>query len=627
MMHLLVLAALILFGAVGPVTAHGPTACSDRYISAAAIRTQSDIQAFVECAKEFVEEQGTEEATHAFHEDEFWNHGSIYVFVDGIAESGTEAMTFVYPPDPSREGMPWGEAIDDFGTDLFYEVYRMMQSADAGWTYYSITNPETGVTSPKASYVIEIDWDGSRAVIGAGIYSPDWPGTCGAGEVTASVLKDSPSPETLEQFVRCAALVVESEGYFAKHELETDPRWRHGNIYAYVLDMMGNQLMTGSRLRVNGEPLYEFGRRDAGYDQFGGRDMIDVGHTFGEAHIYYQAFNHETGRFGGKAAFLKRVVSQGVPVLVGAGYYLDEAPMVAATPCEQNTVAANSIRSQEDVQAFVRCAAEYAKEHGEEEARRAFNEDHRWKEGPTYVFVDEVTRSGATSMTHVFPPDPSREGSLWGVSLDSFGSDYYAELHRILSLVDEGWIHYAFRNPATGLNEPKSSYVIEMDWNGDRAAIGAGFYAADFPGACDPAEVNAMELEFVPTDDHLREFVTCAAHMVANTGLFAAPILETSPRWNHGSAYVFGVDVMTGLVLFSSSPASWEISGRIPELFDGRDMIAAGALFGEVFWYYDFTDRASGQLRNKVGFVKLVQTSGRQILVGSGYNRFGTRGH
>ena len=134
----------------------------------------------------------------------------------------------------------------------------------------------------------------------------------------------------------------------------------------------------------------------------------------------------------------------------------------------------------------MQCAAEYALEHGAEEARRAFNEDARWKSGPTYVFVDGVQPSGEDSLTHVFPPDPSREGSVWGTSIDGFGNDYFYELYRILSVVDEGWIYYAFNNPATGQRQPKSSYVIEIDWAGDRAAIGAGNLLARLPGDMRP---------------------------------------------------------------------------------------------------------------------------------------------
>ena len=594
--------------------------CPDDSIVASAVNTQGDIRAFVECAAAYLAEHGTAEARRAFNEDDRWKQGPTYVFVDGIAESGENSMTHVYPPDPSREGQVWGESIDDFGTDLFYEAYRMMQVVDSGWLYYSFPNPATGRKVPKASYVIEIDWDGDPAVIGAGIYELDLPATCNDDEVSAAVLEADPSPETLQTFVRCAAQVVESQGYMAKHALETYPRWSSGSSYAFVLDMQGNQVISGRQVRVNGQALHEWGGRGGPDDQFGGRDMVDVGGTFGEAFMYYRSFNPLAGRSQPKVSLLKRVVSQGVPLLVGAGYFVLEGEPGTGS-CSEHYVTAGAIRTREEMQGFVQCAAEYAQEHGEAEARRAFNEDERWKQGQVYVFVDSLQPSGEDSLTYVFPPDPSREGSVWGTSIDGFGTDYFFELHRLLELVDEGWIYYAFNNPATGLEQPKSSYVKTIDWNGDRAAIGAGYYSPDLPGTCEAGLVNAAALEADPSDTRLQEFVHCAALMVERSGYFAAPVLSSDPRWKHGSIYVFGVNAETGVVEFSGSESSFATSGRIPELlFDGRDAIAAAADFGGGFWYYNFTNPATGEVEPKTAYVKVVQVRGVRLLVGSGYD-------
>ncbi|MCY4534182.1 MAG: hypothetical protein OXB91_02375, partial [Bryobacterales bacterium] len=459
------------------------------------------------------------------------------------------------------------------------------------------------------------------AVIGAGIYSRDWPGTCYADEVNAAALGADPSPEVLREFVRCAAMVVEADGYFAKEQIERDPRWTDGPHYLYVLDTFGNQVMSGHPVRINGKAPDEWGRGGPREGQFGGRDMAGVGGAFGESYVYYRSYDPMTGAYRPKVGFLKRVVAQGVPLLVGAGYYTESAPVTSEPSCADNFVAAAAVRTPADIQAFVRCAAEYALEHGEEEARRAFNEDARWKSGPTYVFVDGVQPSGQNSLTHVFPPDPSREGSVWGTSIDSFGTDYFYELHRILSVVDEGWIYYAFNNPAAGRSQPKSSYVMELEWNGERAAIGAGIYARDFPGNCEPSEVNATDLAANPGDQRLQEFVRCAAMEVESSGYFAGPVLSSDPRWKDGPIYIFGVNVETGAIEFSGNSASFATSGRIPALlFDGRDAIESGALFGESFWYYNFNNPTTGDADAKTSFVKLVRAQGVPLLVGSGYN-------
>ena len=76
-----------------------PLSCADRSIVASAVRTTEDIQAFVQCAYEFVQEVGFDEARRAFHEDERWKSGPTYVF---IAAADTTERLIVFPPDTSR---------------------------------------------------------------------------------------------------------------------------------------------------------------------------------------------------------------------------------------------------------------------------------------------------------------------------------------------------------------------------------------------------------------------------------------------------------------------------------------------------------------------------------------------
>ena len=57
---------------------------------------------------------------------------------------------------------------------------------------------------------------------------------------------------------------------------------------------------------------------------FGGRDVVSVGDAFGETFLYYSMRNPATGMLQRKVTFVKRVVVYGLPILVGAGYYLDE---------------------------------------------------------------------------------------------------------------------------------------------------------------------------------------------------------------------------------------------------------------------------------------------------------------
>ena len=161
--------------------------------------------------------------------------------------------------------------------------------------------------------------------------------------------------------------------------------------------------------------------------------------------------------------------------------------------CADKSIVASAVRTPEDIQAFVQCAYEFVQEVGFEEARRAFNEDERWKSGPIYIFVSGVTPLSDQAQLFVFPPDRPREGSSLGLVIDTFGHDYYKEQHRIVSGFGEGWIFYSFPNQATDQDEPKATYIKGIDWEGNAAAIGAGIHRRDLPSTCWREEVNATQ--------------------------------------------------------------------------------------------------------------------------------------
>ncbi len=315
------LVALLLAGAFVEASGQAVVPCAEKSMTAGGIRSTEDVEAFVQCAYEYVQEMGFEEAYRAFHEDERWKSGQFYVFVRMLAPRSELSERIVQPTDPGSERMPLGPLIDGFGTDVIGEFFRILQLRDRGWSYYEFLNPESGLTEPKAAYLVRLDWQGEDAVLGAGIYRRDIPGTCHAAQVNVALLAAEPSMERLEEFVRCAALEVESKGYFAMPLLESDPRWRAGSIYLFGMDLMGNQLFSGM---WNGERIPELGRDPQAL--FNGRAVMAVAEAFGESHIYYHAIHPETGRWQRKAAFIKRVSGQGVPILIGAGIYIDCPP-------------------------------------------------------------------------------------------------------------------------------------------------------------------------------------------------------------------------------------------------------------------------------------------------------------
>ena len=301
-----------------------PLSCADRSIVASAVRTPEDVKAFVQCAYEFVQEVGFEESRRAFNEDERWKSGPIYIFVSEATPMSDQARLFVFPPARSREGSSLGLLIDAFGNDYYKEQHRIVSNFGAGWLYYSFTNPATGRDEPKATYIKRIDWEGNLAAIGAGIYRRDLPGTCWSEEVNAEALEAAPSAERLQEFVRCAVMELESQGYFAVRALSSDPRWRNGSIYLFGLDTYGNPLFSGDPYSSQWWGSLAPELNDYLDGPFGGRDVVSVGDAFGETFLYYSTRNPATGMPQRKVAFVKRVVAYGLPILVGSGYYLDE---------------------------------------------------------------------------------------------------------------------------------------------------------------------------------------------------------------------------------------------------------------------------------------------------------------
>ena len=309
--------------AAGAQVGSQPPTCEDSSIVASTVRTDEDIRVFVQCAYEFAQKEGLEEARRAFNQDARWKSGSIYVFISEVTPLSDQARLFIFPPAPEREGSSLGLLIDVFGNDYYKEQHRIVSQFGEGWLYYSFLNPATGRDEPKATFIRGIDWYGTPDAIGAGIYRRDIPATCERDEVNAAMLAADPSNPSLQEFVRCAAMELESKGYFATVALSSDPRWRSGSVYLFGLDTSGYTLFTGDHYS------HPFGAGTSELDSsffgtFGGRDILGVADAFGETFLYYSTRNPATGQQERKVTFVKRVMAFGVPILLGAGYYADD---------------------------------------------------------------------------------------------------------------------------------------------------------------------------------------------------------------------------------------------------------------------------------------------------------------
>lgn len=320
---LIVFAFALLSGGFAESTRARAATCAESSVTASQVRTRQDVEVFVRCAKELLEAEGTDTAYQAFHEDERWRWGRTYIYVSSIPLPGNRSTAIVYPPDPNREGLAWPPFVDRFGLDLRDERVDPALAAEQGegtWRYYDWRNPATGETELKTGYVIAVDWDGTPAFVGTGIYEPDIPGACAPETVNAWLLTVEPSDDSLRAFVRCAAYELESKGFFAQSSLTSDPRWSAGASYVFGVDLYGGQLFTGSRPVTGGPSPREWGDNPKAF--FGDRDLVGLGAAFGESFLYYSAVNPMSGTVHRKVGFVKRVNVQGKTILVGSGYYV-----------------------------------------------------------------------------------------------------------------------------------------------------------------------------------------------------------------------------------------------------------------------------------------------------------------
>lgn len=318
---LTVAAFLLVAGSATDGIVEAAETCAEKSVHASQIRTREDIRTFARCAQEFVRDKGIDEAYRAFHEDDRWNSGQFYVFVNGLSRRGSGLRNIVFPPDPNREGNVWVPAPDRLGPGFGDDPNLVVEGYGGGWLYYDNRNRETGRIEFKSTYALPIDWDGTDAFLGVGISEPDIPGTCLPEVVNATALARDPSEDSLRAFVRCAAWEMDSKGYFAMEGLAETARWRAGSIYLFGIDSSGKQLFKGNPLVSRGGPVPEWGAEPKML--LGGRDIVGVAKTFGETPLYYEALNPLSGTVQRKVSVVKSVSSQGKSVLLGSGYYLD----------------------------------------------------------------------------------------------------------------------------------------------------------------------------------------------------------------------------------------------------------------------------------------------------------------
>jgi signal transduction histidine kinase len=127
--------------------------------------------------------------------------------------------------------------------------------------------------------------------------------------------------------------------------------------------------------------------------------------------------------------------------------------LIATTLLSPSLVAAEDRASLDEAKAMSVKAAAYLKENGAEKAFAAFNQPGgAFHDRDLYVFAMDnaglMKANGASAA--LIGKDTS---SLKDVDGKPF-------VHEMLTIKDEGWVDYKWRNPQTNMVEMKSAYII-----------------------------------------------------------------------------------------------------------------------------------------------------------------------
>ena len=200
--------------------------------------------------------------------------------------------------------------------------------------------------------------------------------------------------------------------------------------------------------------------------------------------------------------------------------------IVAATFVALSAANAQERGTLAEAQAMSESAAAFLETEGTVIAFDAFDNAEEWKDRDLYVFV----------------LDPDGVNVAHGVDPDLIGQDLFELtdvngflfVQAFLAIENTGWVDYVWADPITGLEEPKSSYIIRV---GDYV-VGVGAYlpvVADSEGRGTPAEAQAMA-------------EAAAAYLQAEGADTAFAAFTDSPSWKDRDLYVF-VNDGAGVVL------------------------------------------------------------------------------
>lgn len=286
-----------------PVAA--PGTCSPARVRASLVYTQADIEQFVRCAELELKQRGLV-ALYDLGSDARWQSGPIYIFL--LDHLSLDAIVH-----PSLEGQYLGGLIDSTGFEFVKEMAAITEHYGDGYTYYEFTNPATGATEPKISYVRNVKIDGFDYILGAGLYV-----AADKACLDMPVARDVDTKAELELFVACAADMVATLGTNAFDLLLNHPTWSEGSTYTFVVDQQCVSIVYPLEYRADANACSDVDADGTLFNQ----NIIDIANSEeGKGFTSYIWQNPATGKEERKTSYVVGVELDGEIVAVGAGLY------------------------------------------------------------------------------------------------------------------------------------------------------------------------------------------------------------------------------------------------------------------------------------------------------------------
>ncbi|MCY4023198.1 MAG: cache domain-containing protein [Anaerolineaceae bacterium] len=290
------------------------------------------------------------------------------------------------------------------------------------------------------------------------------------------------------------------------------------------------------------------------------------------------------------------------------------APVAAQTPCDDHAGRLADIHTREQLKAYVHCAAEHIEAVGHEQAFQDFS-GGAWHDGPMALFA--ATIDGEHLFAYGVDIPPGSDLSEWR---DSEGTPIVQQQARIARDFGAGFVYYRIENIASGLEEPKESYVLRLDYQGVPAFIGAGLHAQDTRATCSPEVVRAS---LVYSERDVEAFVTCAAHYLQQNGLQALHDFNSDPRWIAGPTYLILLDMESLVaVVAAGQPHLVGVDGSefrdMDDVQFAREKQRILATHDDGYVYYRFRNPASGEVEPKATYLRRVLIDGHAYILGAG---------